>query len=126
LEINGSPPRLRPWFRSALGFSRKGGPPLTRWARLASEFDRLYKALGGRDDDALVFPDRITGGPVDKAANLRRYRKVLKAATLDGAHNLHGLRHTFGIRMAAAGVPMRQGRVLSESDSSSDDASDAI
>ena len=52
-------------------------------------------------------PIPITGAPLDKAANLRRYRKVLKAAALDTTHNLHGLRHTFGTRMAAAGVPMR-------------------
>ena len=32
---------------------------------------------------------------------------MLKAAALDTTHNLHGLRHTFGTRMAAAGVPMR-------------------
>lgn len=45
--------------------------------------------------------------PLDKAANLRRYRRVLKAAALDPTHNLHGLRHTFGTRCAAAGVAMR-------------------
>ena len=49
----------------------------------------------------------MTGGPLDKAVNLRRYRKTLRAAALDPTHNLHGLRHTFGTRMAAAGVPMR-------------------
>jgi integrase len=54
-----------------------------------------------------VFADPITDTPLDKAANLRRYRKALKAAALDATHNLHGLRHTFGTRMAAAGVPMR-------------------
>jgi len=31
---------------------------------------------------------------------------VLNAA-LDKSHNLHGLRHSFGTRMAAVGVPMR-------------------
>jgi integrase len=75
--------------------------------RLAGELDRLYKAMGEPSDDALVFGDPSTGQPLDKAANLRRYRKVLKAAALDATHNLHGLRHTFGTRMAAAGVPMR-------------------
>ena len=93
---------------------------------------------------------------------------MLSAAALDETHNLHGLRHTFETRMAAAGVPMRvlqewmghrdisttqryadyapsqhesdlmerawasdggrgpvQGPVLSESDSSRDDESDA-
>jgi integrase len=54
-----------------------------------------------------VFADPAGGGPLDKGATLYRYRKVLKAAALEPAHNLHGLRHTFGTRMAAAGVPMR-------------------
>jgi integrase len=75
--------------------------------RLAGELDRLYKAADAPGDDELVFADPITGGPLDKAANLRRYRKVLKAASLDATHNLHGLRHSFGTRMAAAGVSMR-------------------
>ena len=87
--------------------SRRGSRSVPMADRLAGELDRLHKAHGEPDDDALVFPDPITGGPLDKAANLRRYRKVLKAAKLDEAHNLHGLRHTFGTRMAAAGVPMR-------------------
>ena len=47
------------------------------------------------------------GGPLQKAAILRRYRRALKAARLDSAHRFHDLRHTFGTRMAGAGVPMR-------------------
>jgi integrase len=87
--------------------SRRGSRSVPMADRLAGELDRLHKALGEPDVDGLVFPDPVTGAPLDKAANLRRYRKVLKAAALDQAHNLHGLRHTFGTRMAAAGVPMR-------------------
>jgi integrase len=87
--------------------SRRGSRSVPMADRLAGELDRLHKALGEPSDDALVFADPITGGPLDKAADLRRYRKVLKAAALDTTHNLHGLRHTFGTRMAAAGVPMR-------------------
>lgn len=34
-------------------------------------------------------------------------RKALKAAGLDEQHRFHDLRHTFGTRMAAAGVPLR-------------------
>ena len=34
-------------------------------------------------------------------------RRALKAAGLDETHRFHDLRHTFGTRMAAAGVPMR-------------------
>jgi integrase len=33
--------------------------------------------------------------------------KALAAAGLDPKHRFHDLRHTFGTRMAAAGVPMR-------------------
>jgi len=54
-----------------------------------------------------VFADPQTGGPLDKAAILRRYRQALKAAMLVEIHRFHDLRHTFGTRMAAAGVPMR-------------------
>src|SRR5215213_1213876 len=71
--------------------------------RLARELDRLHKSAGEPGEDALVLADPITGGPLDKAADLRRYRKVLKAAALGVSHNLHGLRHTFGTSCAAAG-----------------------
>jgi integrase len=87
--------------------SKRGSRSVPMADRLAGELDRLHKAHGEPGDDDLVFADPTTGGPLDKAADLRRYRKVLKAANLDETHNLHGLRHTFGTRMAAAGVPMR-------------------
>jgi integrase len=87
--------------------SRRGSRSVPMADRLAGELDRVYQALGAPDHDALVFPDPITGAPLDKAANLRRYRKALRAAALDETHNLHGLRHTFGTRVATAGVPMR-------------------
>ena len=54
-----------------------------------------------------MFPDPITGGPMDKAKTLRRFRRTLSAAGVDDSHTLHDLRHTFGTRMAAGGVPMR-------------------
>jgi integrase len=67
----------------------------------------LFKASSRQADDDLVFADPHTPDPLDKAAILRRYRKALKAAKLDEAHRFHDLRHTFGTRMAAAGVSMR-------------------
>ena len=74
---------------------------------VAGELDRPYQASSRQGDDDLVFADPFTGGPLDKAAILRRFRKALKAARLDEGHRFHDLRHAFGTRMAAAGVAMR-------------------
>jgi integrase len=38
---------------------------------------------------------------------LRRFRHALKSAQLAQSHRFHDQRHTFGTRMAAAGMPMR-------------------
>lgn len=75
--------------------------------QVAGELDRLYKAVGEPDDDALVFADPVAGGPLAKKSILTRFRAALAAANLDDTHRVHDLRHTFGTRMAAAGVPMR-------------------
>ena len=75
--------------------------------QVAGELDRLHQAAGSPSDGALVFADPETAGPLDKAAILRRYRRALRAARLDESRRFHDLRHTFGTRMAAAGVPMR-------------------
>jgi integrase len=74
---------------------------------VGGELERLFKASSRQDDDDLVFADPRTGGPLDKSAILRRYRKALKAARLDESHRFHDLRHTFGTAMAAKGAPMR-------------------
>jgi integrase len=74
---------------------------------VAGELDRLAKASSSTADDDLVFADPRSGGPLERAAVLRRYRHALKGAKLDQSHRFHDLRHTFGTRMAAAGVPMR-------------------
>jgi integrase len=74
---------------------------------VAGELDRLAKASPRAGDDDLVFADPRTGGPLERAAVLRRYRHALKGARLDKSHRFHDLRHTFGTRMAAAGVPIR-------------------
>jgi integrase len=76
-------------------------------AEVGGELERLFKQSQYQGDDDLVFADPHTGGPLSKAANNRRFRKALKAAKLDETHRIHDLRHTFGTRCAAAGVPMR-------------------
>jgi integrase len=87
--------------------SRRGSRAVPMADRLAGELDRLFTALGAPDDGALVFTDPTTAAPLDKARNLRRFRRALEAAGADLTHNIQDLRHTFGTRMAAAGVPMR-------------------
>jgi integrase len=74
---------------------------------VAGELDRLFKQSRWQADDDLVFAAPHTGEPQYKRGILKRYRKALVAARLDESHVFHDLRHTFGTRMAAAGVPMR-------------------
>lgn len=74
---------------------------------VAGELDRLFKVSEWQDDGDLVFADPRTGGPLQCAAILRRYRRALKAAKLDEGHVFHDLRHSYGTAMAGAGVPMR-------------------
>jgi integrase len=74
---------------------------------VAVELDRLSQVSRRRGDDDLVFGDPHSDQPLDKAAILRRYKRALTVAHLEPSHRFHDLRHTFGTRMAAAGVPMR-------------------
>jgi integrase len=91
--------------------SRRSTRSVPMAADVGGELDRLaQRAAGGRsepDPDDLVFADPLTGGPLSKAANNRRFRKARAAARLDEGHRIHDLRHTFGTRCAAAGVAMR-------------------
>ena len=74
---------------------------------VAGELDRLFKQSRWKADHYLVFAAPHTEEPPYKPGILKRYRKALIAAQLDPSHVFHDLRHTFGTRMAAAGVPMR-------------------
>jgi integrase len=74
---------------------------------VGGELERLFKQSRWQDDDNLVFAHPASGEPLYKPGVLRRMRKALAAAKLDERHRFHDLRHTFGTRMAAAGVPMR-------------------
>jgi integrase len=74
---------------------------------VGGELERLFQATRWQGDQDLVFAHPHTGQPLYKPGVLRRMQKSLKAAHLDDTHRFHDLRHTFGTRMAAAGVPMR-------------------
>jgi integrase len=53
-----------------------------------------------------VFAHLHTGRPIDRTLLLKRFKASPKRAGVREIR-FHDLRHTFGTRMAAAGVPMR-------------------
>src|SRR4029077_6713894 len=61
----------------------------------------LYSA-----DGELVFCHPESGNPLDRSKLVRRFKKALERAEARPI-TFHELRHTFGTRMAAAGVPLR-------------------
>jgi integrase len=69
----------------------------------------LLRAAPGDDVgriDRLVFGQPHLGTPLERSRLLKRYKAAAKAAGIRDVC-FHDLRHTFGTRMAAAGVPMR-------------------
>jgi len=63
------------------------------------------RTLYGGDSD-LVFCHPETGNPLDRSKLIRRFKSAIKRAAVRGI-TFHELRHTFGTRMAAEGVPLR-------------------
>ena len=74
--------------------------------RLAGELDRLHRETVYRHDDELVFAHPHTGKPIDRSRLLKRFKAALARGGVRPVR-FHDLRHTFGTRMAAQGVPMR-------------------
>jgi len=74
--------------------------------RLAGELDQLHRATVYARDDDLVFAHPHTGKPIDRSKLLKRFKAALERAGVRPVR-FHDLRHTFGTRMAAQGVPMR-------------------
>ena len=70
-----------------------------RWTRINAP--RAYPG-----DDHLVFAHPHLGKPIDRSKLLKRYKAAVRRAGIRDVR-FHDLRHTFGTRMAAAGVPMR-------------------
>ena len=74
--------------------------------RVARELDELHRLSGYQTDEDLVFAHPHTGKPIDRSKLLKRFKAALRRGGVREAR-FHDLRHTFGTRMAAAGVPMR-------------------
>lgn len=86
--------------------SRRGSRSVPLADRVAGELDRHFKQSCYQGDDDLVFAHPHSGGVLDHSSLVRRYKKALKAAGVREVR-FNDLRHTFGTRMAAAGVPIR-------------------
>jgi integrase len=74
--------------------------------RLGGELDLLYRRSRWTGDEDLVFANPHTGGPLNGCSLLKAFQRALGRAGVRRVR-FHDLRHTFGTRMAAAGVPMR-------------------
>jgi integrase len=86
--------------------SRRSSRSVPLADRLAGELDRLHRETPYRTDDDLVFAHPHTGRPIDRSKLLKRFKAALARAGVRDVR-FHDLRHTFGTRMAAQGVPMR-------------------
>jgi integrase len=75
-------------------------------SRVAAELARLFQDSPSQGDDDLVFAHPKTGKPIDRSRLLKRFKAALRRAEVREVR-FHDLRHTFGTRMAAQGVPMR-------------------
>ena len=86
--------------------TRRGSRSIPLADRLGTELDRLQQASAYGAEEDLVFANPHTGRPLDGNALLRSFQRTLEAAGVRRVR-FHDLRHTFGTRMAAAGIPMR-------------------
>jgi integrase len=85
------------------GESSRSVPMATR---VAQELELLFQRSRFQADDDLVFGHPELGTPLDRSKVLKRLRAAEKRAGVRQV-TFHELRHTFGTRCAAAGVPMR-------------------
>ena len=86
--------------------SARGSRSVPLAARVATELDALSKRTAYAADADLVFGHPLLGKPLDRSKVLKRFKAALVAAEVREVR-FHDLRHTFGTRMAASGVPMR-------------------
>ncbi len=86
--------------------SRRSSRSVPLADRVAGELDRHFKASAYQGDDDLVFCHPDTGRPLDRSKVRKRFKAAAARAALRPVR-FHDLRHTFGTRMAAAGVPLR-------------------
>ena len=93
--------------------SRRSSRAVPMADRAAAELERHFQRSAYQADDNLVFCHPHTGNPYDASKLRDRFYDAMKTAGMEqrcgreGGITFHSLRHTFGTRMAAVGVPMR-------------------
>jgi len=105
----------RSYTRGKLGRpkSKRSSRAVPMADRVGGELERHFQRSVYKGDDDSVFCHPQTGDPYDDSQIRKRFYDAMKAAKLgdrcgrEGGITFHSLRHTFGTRMAAAGVPMR-------------------
>jgi integrase len=71
------------------------------------ELERHHRRSAHQGEDDLVFAHPATGEPLDRSRVRKRFLAAVRRAGISTPVRFHDLRHTFGTRMAAAGVPLR-------------------
>lgn len=93
--------------------SRRSSRAVPMADRVAGELELHFQRTTYRGDDDLVFCHPHSGRPYDASRMRKRFYAAMRAAGMGtrcqrgGGITFHSLRHTFGTRMAAVGVPMR-------------------
>jgi len=93
--------------------SRRSSRAVPLADRAAAELERHHQRSAYRADEQLVFCHPHSGNPYDASKLRERFYDAMKTAGMEhrcgrkGGITFHSLRHTFGTRMAAVGVPMR-------------------
>jgi integrase len=99
---------VSPYVRGEFGDPKSEGSgrsvPLAE--RVSTELENLRARSPYAAHQNLVFCHPETGHPLDRAKLTRRFKKAIRSADVREI-TFHELRHTFGTRMAAAGVPLR-------------------
>ena len=86
--------------------SKRGSRSVPMADRVAAALESQFQRSAYQGDDDLVFCHPESGGVLDHSQLVRRFKKALAAAGVR-AVRFNDLRHTFGTRMAATGVPLR-------------------
>lgn len=86
--------------------SKRGSGSVPMADRVGAELELHFRRTAYSGDDDLVSAHPHTGGVIDHSQLVRRFKKALAASGVR-AVRFNDLRHAFGTRMAATGVPPR-------------------